>query len=503
MPDPSGAICTRGVWHLWCTVIYLKSMRKLEEELNKLAKSDAYPFHMPGHKRRDADPSGGPLCAARAWDITEIDGFDNLHDPSDLLREEMERAARFYGTKETYFLVNGSTCGMLAAVSAAVPRGGRILMERGCHISVYHAVYMMQLEVLYIEDFGAAGDWKAFENAAPFDAVVITSPTYEGLVKDVRFWSDFAHANDAALIVDEAHGAHFSLHPYFPESAVRQGADLVVQSLHKTLPSLTSTALLHNVSGRVSFSKIKRFLDIYETSSPSYLLLASITSLMHELEESGSRYFDDYVQRLQLLRGKLAGSEFIGLAGGADACLSFDGELPGGRQGMLTDPGKIVLTGADGAELYDLLRLEYGLQPEMKGPDYVLMMTSPADSDEGFERLLRAVSEIVHQRCQTPVVQVHQRCQAPVVQLHQRCQTPVVQMKISEAMDAETEMVAADAAVGRIAADFVIQYPPDVPLLAPGEVITEDLINEIRQLKKAGFTITGFVDDQFLCVKAR
>ena len=159
---------------------------------------------------------------------------------------------------------------------------------------------------------------------------------------------------------------------------------------------------------------------------------------------------------------------------------------------MLADPGKIVLTGADGAELYDLLRLEYGLQPEMKGPDYVLMMTSPADSDEGFERLLRAVFEIVHQRCQTPVVQVHQRCQAPVVQ-----------MKISEAMDAEAEIVAADAAVGRVAAEFVIQYPPDVPLLAPGEVITEDLLNEIRQLKKAGFTITGFVDDQFLCVKAR
>ena len=274
-------------------------MRKLEEELNSLAKSNMYPFHMPGHKRQDADPQGGPLCAARAWDITEIDGFDNLHDPSDLLREEMERAASFYGTKETYFLVNGSTCGILAAVSASVPRGGRILMERGCHISVYHAVYMRQLEVIYIEEPDVTGEGKAFENAAPFDAVVITSPTYEGLVKDVRFWSDFAHAHGAVLIVDEAHGAHFSMHPYFPKSAVRCGADLVVQSLHKTLPSLTSTALLHNVSGRVSFSKIKRFLDIYETSSPSYLLLASITSLMHELEESGAHYFEDYVRRLR------------------------------------------------------------------------------------------------------------------------------------------------------------------------------------------------------------
>ena len=425
-------------------------MRKLEEELNSLAKSDMYPFHMPGHKRQDADPQGGPLHAARAWDITEIDGFDNLHDPSDLLREEMERAARFYGTKETYFLVNGSTCGILAAVSAAVPRGGRILMERGCHLSVYHAVYMRQLEAVYIEDFNIADG----KSAGPFDAVVITSPTYEGLVKDVRFWSDFAHAHGAVLIVDEAHGAHFSLHPYFPESAVRCGADLVVQSLHKTLPSLTSTALLHNVSGRVSFSKIKRFLDIYETSSPSYILLASITSLIHELEESGACYFEDYVRRLR------------------------------------TDPGKIVLTGVDGVELYDLLRLEYGLQPEMKGLDYVLMMTSPADSDEGFERLSRAVSEIMHQRCQTPVVQVHQRCQ-----------TPVVQMKISEAMDAEAETVAADDVAGRIAAEFVIQYPPDVPLLAPGEVISEELVNEIRQLRKAGFTITGCKDDLFLCVK--
>lgn len=197
-------------------------MKRLEEELLRYAESDMYPFHMPGHKRR-----GNALFKT---DITEIDGFDNLHDPHSLLLREMQAAARFYGTKETSILVNGSTCGILAAISAAVRKGGRILIPRSAHISVYHAAYLRDLTLSYI------GEEPGKEEP---DAVVLTSPSYEGCVSDIRSWAEYTKKRGIPLIVDEAHGAHFSRHPYFPESAISLGADLVIQSTHKTLPAMT------------------------------------------------------------------------------------------------------------------------------------------------------------------------------------------------------------------------------------------------------------------------
>ena len=274
--------------------------RRLENLLKAYAESDAYAFHMPGHKRR---LTPGWPAEAGAIDITEIDGFDNLHDA--------QSAAAFYGAQETIFSVNGSTCGMLAAVSAAVPEGGRILIERTSHMSVYHAAYLRKLHVSYIGEGVCAppeeepGDGESAEEK--IDAVIITSPGYEGCIRDIAGWARFAHRRGACLIVDGAHGAHLGIHPYFPESAVRLGADLVVMSTHKTLPAMTQTALIHNVTGRVSSKRLHFFMDIYETSSPSYVLLASITGALHFLYEQGAEAFSDYAVRLRKIRRELYG----------------------------------------------------------------------------------------------------------------------------------------------------------------------------------------------------
>ncbi|MEE3420051.1 MAG: decarboxylase [Lachnospiraceae bacterium] len=360
-------------------------MRTLEGELMRHAASDVYPFHMPGHKGRGDE--------IQRIDITEIDGFDNLHDPEEIILEEMERAAAFYGTKRTYFSVNGSTCALLAAISAAVPRGGTLLMERGCHMAVYHAAYLRDLHLQYI-DYPTPED----EKMRTPDAVVITSPSYEGCVKHVEKWAAFAHERGIPLIVDEAHGAHFSMHPYFPKSAIHKGADLVIQSVHKTLPAMTQTALLHLCSDRVDPDRIQRFFDIYETSSPSYVLMASITRCLHMVSDPQSDLFDRYVDMLKDLREKLAHLAHLHLAGGGSCILTSDEELPPFKAGTRVDPGKIVITttgsALTGPELYDRLREEYHLQPEMKAPDSCLMMTSPFDTQEGFDRLLEALREI-------------------------------------------------------------------------------------------------------------
>ena len=528
----------------------------LEKKLLKYAESDAYAFHMPGHKRV-MDPLGGQ---AMKLDITEIDGFDNLHDAEGVLRDEMEAAAEMYGARETLFSVNGSTCALLAAISAAVPRGGTILIERACHMAVYHAAYLRELRVLYVEDVcpGEVGD------GICFDAIVITSPTYEGVVKDVRAWAAFAHAYNASLIVDEAHGAHLGFHPYFPESAVRCGADVVVQSTHKTLPAMTQTALLHNVSGRVSSRRLHFFMDIYETSSPSYVLMASITSALRLVREQGAELFEAYARRLQRVRRELCSLKYFRLAGGEDAVIGpEDGMLPY-PVGTRMDPGKLVLVrvrqsdvskreiedsridlekyssrdDADellgraaecaedsyGAEwLYGVLRDEYHLQMEMRTGEYCLAMTSFADTDEGFERLVTAMREI-DERVEREMSAARARVERPGLIGAQPEETddaradfgvdgevqegmpgckkdsgrvPVVLsevaqvMKISDALDAECETVALERAAGRVCADFVILYPPDVPLIVPGEIYTEEKVSEIRVWMEKGFSVMG------------
>ena len=612
----------------------------LEKKLQVYAESDAYAFHMPGHKRV-MDPLGGQ---AMKLDITEIDGFDNLHDAEGVLRDEMEAAAEMYGAQETLFSVNGSTCALLVAISAAVPRGGTILIERACHMAVYHAAYLRELRVLYVEEVcsgeaeegrfegknknlatGVAVDGEsggknmredtedsekvvsssecdaesllevageARDSNIRCDAIVITSPTYEGCVKDVRAWAAFAHAHNASLIVDEAHGAHLGFHPYFPESAVRCGADVVVQSTHKTLPAMTQTALLHNVSGRVSSRRLHFFMDIYETSSPSYVLMASITSALRLVREQGAELFEAYARRLQRVRREICSLKHFRLTGGEDAVIGpEDGMLPY-PVGTRMDPGKLVLVpvkgttempdavgtqmslgktvsvpekgagrkkadaveaqvdcrqvsvsgtkksyeeallgqgfelGEDiyGAEwLYGVLRDEYHLLMEMRTGEYCLAMTSFADTDEGFGRLVTAMREI-DERVEREKSEARAQAERPGLRGTRSEETddaradfgvdgeiqegmlgrkedsgrvPVVLsevaqvMKISDALEAECETVALERAAGRVCADFVILYPPDVPLIVPGEIYTEEKVSEIREWMERGFSVMG------------
>ena len=285
-------------------------MPDLYQELIRLAESDMYPFHMPGHKRNCLST---PLEGAFRCDITEIDGFDNLHDEAGIILQAEERANSLYGADKTYFLVNGSTSGVLAAVSTAVHKGGTVLAARASHKSFYHAAYLRDLDIRYLPDntekeLNIPGRYSAkdVENCLTDDveAVFITSPTYEGKCSDIRGIAEACHKRGIALIVDEAHGAHFGFGKEYsdakggfealPKSAVSEGADLVIHSTHKTLPSMTQTALIHVQGNIVDKGLLKRFLRIYQSSSPSYVLMSSIDLCMKEMEEKG----DEFVRNL-------------------------------------------------------------------------------------------------------------------------------------------------------------------------------------------------------------
>ena len=224
-----------------------QKMQELDQKLTEYGKSDIYPFHMPGHKRRKFDfPNPYEI------DITEIDGFDNLHHAEEILKEAQQRAADLYGAQRSFYLINGSTCGILAAVSACTQKHDKILMARNCHKAVYHAVFLKELQAEYlypkVNDYGIQGQITpeqvedAFLKHPDITAVLITSPTYEGVVSDVAGIAKIAHAHGVPLIVDEAHGAHFGFSEGFPKEAGKEGADLVIMSLHNTLPSFKQTA---------------------------------------------------------------------------------------------------------------------------------------------------------------------------------------------------------------------------------------------------------------------
>ena len=229
-----------------------------------------------------------------------------------------------YGTRRCFFSVNGSTAALLSAISACVSKGGSILVARNCHKAVYHALYLRELQPVYIyphEDsrLGINGGIspscveRYLEEHPEVEAVLITSPTYDGIVSNVEKIAEIAHRHEVPLIVDEAHGAHFRFSEYFPVSAADLGADIVIESFHKTLPSMPQSAVLHVCSERVDVEKVKQFMAIYQTSSPSYILMASIDACVDKMQKDGQQMFREFTFQLEKARQRLSQCQKIQL----------------------------------------------------------------------------------------------------------------------------------------------------------------------------------------------
>ena len=501
----------------------------LLERLTEYAGSDAYPFHMPGHKRReipDGIPGGFP--DPYGIDITEIDGFDNLHHAEGILKDAMETAAAIYGADRSWYLVNGSTCGILSAVFATTENGGKILTARNCHKAVYHAICLNRLEAEYlypeeITEFGINGGIraedvrKALEKDAmhcagnsgdvrgkitKIQAVLITSPTYEGVVSDIRAIADAAHEYGIPLIVDEAHGAHLEYADQchsFPKSALEYGADIVIQSLHKTLPCFTQTAILHVKGKLVDQDRISRYLSMFQTSSPSYLFMAGMERCIRYMDGDGRNGMVRYEKRLERFMERMEGLQVLEV---------LDREICGKYRTVAGwDPSKIVVSTMraedfHGEELAETLRRKYHLEMEMTAPEYVIAMTSLMDTEEGFERLGTALLEIdgalrhcveSEQQKEKGESKGKKRCETPEA-TESKVSHPIRRMLICEAMDADTERTALQDTVGKVSAEFVYLYPPGIPIIAPGEVFTDAIVEKIMAYKAAGLLVQGPAD---------
>ena len=499
-------------------------MIDLGRELEKYSKSDFYPFHMPGHKR-----IFDPGFNAYDVDITEIEPFDDLHHPRGILRELQAQCAEFFGAMESFYLVNGSSCGILSAITVALDTGRYyLILDRGSHKSAYNAVILKDAEPEYV--FSRPSEFGFYEGIYPQDVdtllkkrhdfcresekktlkpcLFVTSPTYDGITSDIAALAELIHERDGLLIVDEAHGAHFGMHDIFPESAVRQGADIVIQSLHKTLPAPTQTSVLHILSPRAQELDIGRYLAIFESSSPSYILMSGISSCLNFLDSRGKEYFDRFANRLDLFYRRVEKLRALRV---------YRHEYDNRKR----DISKILIgtgnTGLTGHDLYRILGDRYHLRLEMEASFYVTALSSLMDTDEGFERLAGAILEIDGELADgksisgkpatgreitgEPVTGRLINGKLSTGGLTAPYPEPVTVCHAGSAFRAQKKAVLLDEAADRVSGVFVFLYPPGIPVLAPGELVTAEIIELIRGYVSAGFDVRGLAGEEPLSIE--
>ena len=445
-------------------------------------------FHMPGHKGEDLYRKNGYgifLDHIMDCDITEIPGADNLFQPETLLREVMDRYRALYDVKRSYLLINGSSGGLLAAILAAVPRDGTLIMARNCHKSVFNGLTLGGIHPAYlypalIEPYGISGPIRAEDVAGALErhpeaaAVILPSPNYYGVCSDIASIAEEVHKRGKILIVDQAHGAHLKFFRRwaggFPPPAEEEGADLVVNSIHKTLASFTQTALLNLCSSRIDTDRLEDRLQAVESSSPSYPLMASLEINADLLERQGQSLIQAWNENLKYFYQEAGNIKGLSVM-----------EAPG------LDRTKLNLSmsdyGLDGNALEKLL-MEEDIYPELTTGDLLMCMTGIGNQRKDFQRLLDSLLRISQR---FPYQRKAEEDEAAVFGLRAAREWHLEQRELP----AETERIPLEEAAGRVCAMGVIPYPPGIPAVCPGEVFHEEVIRFLLSYRRNGGKVIG------------
>ncbi|MDN5351211.1 MAG: arginine decarboxylase [Clostridiales bacterium] len=461
---------------------------RLFEALEKIKKEALISFHMPGHK--NGRLIGEALANPLAIDITEIPGADHLHEAHDCIAETEQSIAEFYGAAQSKLLVGGSTAGILSMILGTTRRGEVLLLNRNAHLSAYNAVQLGELEPVYLLPklerrlgiplgFDLETFKRLIEAHPEAKACLLTYPTYEGVCYSIREMIEICHDKGIVVLVDEAHGAHLKLNDAGPSSALDLGADVVVQSFHKTLPAMTQVACLHigkkNILSERQLNALIWHLRALQSSSPSYVLMASADLMLSVIERDGVQKTKEMVENIRWFYDETAELKTLGFRRFADG-----------------DPGKLLLEISreyyergdwDGFRVSSILREKYGIQSEYETERMCLFMAGLANEKKDFETLASALIEM-----DKKILSVEKARRAGVLEGENLSPTyelvlPQRVLSAAEAAAAPFEAVPSADCVGRIAAEYVIPYPPGIPVLVPGERIPDTLIATVKREK--------------------
>lgn len=472
-------------------------MNQLYNQLKQYSKKNVVPMHMPGHKR-NTKILGNKF--PYKIDITEIDGFDDLHHAEGIIKQIEDKAKRIYESKRSFILVNGSTCGLLAGIRSVANANDKILVARNCHKSVYNAIELNSLEPIYlmpkINNMGIDGpiDPKQIEEKIKenpeIKLIVITSPTYEGVICNIKEICNIAHKHSIPVLVDEAHGAHIKFMKNLEKyEALKAGADIVIQSVHKTLPALTQTSIMHIQGNLVEEKEIARQLSIFETSSPSYILMASINECL-EIVENKKELFEQYDKNLK---------EFYKQTEQLDK-LEILGNIIDEKE--IYDMGKIVIltrkTDITGKQLAEILRNKYKIEVEMANVNYVIAMTSICDTKKNFKRLMQALKQIDEKLKNVEETKEVEKAKSKkstnkiekIEEIKYKFDLPKRAMTINEAIkNKNRKTIDYRKAEGKISKEFIWIYPPGIPIIVPGEVINKEIIKKLETITNADIEV--------------
>ncbi|GAA0121118.1 aminotransferase class V-fold PLP-dependent enzyme [Clostridium faecium] len=456
----------------------------LVEGLLKYVEENNVPFSMPGHK------GGRGLSYTKegmkflnnivSCDITEVDGLDNLHNPNGIIKESLELLSNFYGSEKSYFLINGSTSGNLAMIFSNFNEGDKIIVERNCHRSIYNGIIMRKLKPVYIKnrmnykfDAPFSIDKEHFsriiQENSDAKGIIITYPNYYGICCDLSYIVNEAKKYNMKVLVDSAHGAHFKANKKLPKDALELGCDMVVESSHKTIPSFTQTAFLH-VNHGIDTEKVDFYISSFLSTSPSYMLMASMDYGRFFLETYGEESYDKLLELCDEYRTKINELENFHVISKEDLYSDID-----------LDKTRYIInikSGYSGHKLLEYLR-EKKIQCELSDARNVVAIFSPFNDKNDFEALYKALKE-----CNIDKLR-EERVEALEVEI------PKLKLLPYEVIEKKKVKVDINSSLNKICGVSIVPYPPGIPLVMPGEIINKDVIEYINYYVKNNVTILG------------
>ena len=486
----------------------------LFEALNAAAKRKHAAFYAPGHKQgKGASIKIEELLCKKIFqaDLPELPELDSLFAPEGAIAKAQELAAATFGAEYTWFLVNGSSCGIMAAILATCGTAEKIILPRNIHQSAISGLILSGAIPIFVDPVYDPAAGLAY-NVTPeavghalmqhpdAKAVLMLHPTYQGICSDLRAIAEITHSYNIPLLVDEAHGAHFAFHFDFPPSALSVGADLTVQSTHKTLSSLTQSSMLHLQCTRIDRSRVNRALQLVQSTSPSYLLLTSLDATRHQMAQVGSTLMNDTIAIAER-----AHEEIAAISGLSVLAPSIQ---PGCEY---IDPTRLTVNlaelGISGFAADEILHEQLGVTCELPLLQHLTFIISLGNDRTDIEQLIQACKSLVRLSADAPeqVKKQQQSVASDKLNTTNRNWTTASARQASisprEAYFAATETTPINLAGDRLCGELICPYPPGIPLLMPGEVITSELLECLKQIVAAGGTITGCKDPTFQTIE--
>jgi lysine decarboxylase len=476
----------------------------LFDAIVRYADENKISFHTPGHKHgKGIHKVFRQYVGEKVFrlDLSVMSEVDSLHEPSSVIKEAQVLAAKAYGADYSFFLVNGTTGGNQAMILSACDPGDKVIIPRNAHKSVISAVILSGAEPVYIMPrLDEASDLilnltpeqveEACRQHPDAKAVLVTSPTYFGLTADLEAIAEIVHQYDKILLVDEAHGAHLHFHPSFPKSAIDSGADMCVQSTHKHLAALSQGSMLHVKGVRVDILRLKTTLQMLQTTSPSYVILGSLDLSRFQMVHGGEKALEEVIQICEKARSEI--NQIQGLA-----CLTREQvrKIPH----LDLDVTKLTVSTkglpCSGYDMAKILNSEYGIQTEMSDFQNVLLFVSLGNTAKELKRFVSALRKIV---VDYKDMFMNQKKRKPVLFPHF---IPNKVVNPREALNKLTRKIPFKRSVGKVCAEIVCPYPPGIPVLCPGEVITQEIYSYLMNVLDSGARINGQSDGRLQTIK--